>query len=93
MGRAEEERERSVREFEDTMMGLEGSTHGTQRKNNSTPSTVNDGRDTEGRGTKRKFELDEEQILQNAKDERAKARKAIDEEKVHPPPFHHHQFI
>ncbi|KAL9024776.1 MAG: hypothetical protein Q9180_007811 [Flavoplaca navasiana] len=62
-------------------MGLEGSTHGTQRKNNNTNSTVNNGRDTEGRGTKRKFELDEEQILQNAKDERAKARKAIDEEK------------
>ncbi|KAL8883656.1 MAG: hypothetical protein Q9215_008109, partial [Flavoplaca cf. flavocitrina] len=81
MGRAEEERERSVREFEDTMMGLGGSTHGTQRKNNSTTPTMNDGRDTEGRGTKRKFELDEEQILQNSKDERAKARKAIDEEK------------
>ena len=93
LGRAEEEKERNVREFEDTMMGLEGS---TQKKNNSTTSRADDRRDTGGRGTKRKFELDEEQILQNAKDERAKARKAIDEEKVPPPsprPVHTHQRI
>ncbi|KAL8748436.1 MAG: hypothetical protein Q9199_008196, partial [Rusavskia elegans] len=80
-GRAEEEKERSVREFEATMMGLEGSTHATQKKNNTTSSTLDDRRDSEGRGTKRKFELDEEQMLKNNKDERAKARKAIDEEK------------
>ena len=36
----------------------------------------------EGRGVKRKFELDEEEMLKNAKEERGKARKAIDEEKV-----------
>lgn len=82
MGRAEEEKERSVREFEATMMGLEGSAHASQKKNNTTASTADDRRDGEGRGTKRKFELDEEQMLQNSKDERAKARKAIDEEKV-----------
>ena len=36
----------------------------------------------EGRGVKRKFELDEEEMLRNAKEERGRARKAIDEEKV-----------
>lgn len=86
MGRAEEEKERSVREFEATMMGLERSTHSSQKKNNTTSSPADDRRDSEGRGTKRKFELDEEQMLQNNKDERAKARKAIDEEKVRPFP-------
>ena len=35
-----------------------------------------------GRGVKRKFELDEEEMLRNAKEERGRARKAIDEEKV-----------
>ncbi|KAI4219853.1 MAG: hypothetical protein LQ349_008242 [Xanthoria aureola] len=81
-GRAEEEKERSVREFEATMMGLEGSAQASQKKkNNTTPLTADDGQHSEGRGTKRKFELDEEQMLQNSKDERAKARKAIDEEK------------
>ncbi len=37
----------------------------------------------EGRGVKRKFELDEDEMLKNAKEERAKARKALDEEKVY----------
>ncbi len=65
------------------MMGLEGSAQASRKKkNNTTPLTADDGRHSEGRGTKRKFELDEEQMLQNSKDERAKARKAIDEEKV-----------
>ena len=36
----------------------------------------------EGRGVKRKFELDEEEMLKNAKEERRRARKAIDDEKV-----------
>ncbi|KAL8847751.1 MAG: hypothetical protein Q9221_007199 [Calogaya cf. arnoldii] len=80
LGRAEEEKERSVREFEATMMGLEGSTNSSRKKNNTSTST-DDRRETESRGTKRKFELDEEQMFQNSKDERAKARKAIDEEK------------
>ncbi|KAL8664095.1 MAG: hypothetical protein Q9168_007975 [Polycauliona sp. 1 TL-2023] len=81
-GRAEEERERSVREFEATMMGLEGSSaKPTKKKGNNSASLEETKRDTEGRGVKRKFELDEEQMLQNTKDERAKARKAIDDEK------------
>lgn len=34
------------------------------------------------RGVKRKFELDEEEMLRNAKEERERARRAIDGEKV-----------
>ncbi|KAL8774310.1 MAG: hypothetical protein Q9209_001061 [Squamulea sp. 1 TL-2023] len=79
-GRAEEEKERSVREFEATMMGLDGSAQ-TKRNHNTNATKENDGTNTGDRGVKRKFELDEEQILQNAQDERAKARKAIDDEK------------
>ncbi|KAL8801894.1 MAG: hypothetical protein Q9182_004183 [Xanthomendoza sp. 2 TL-2023] len=74
--RAEEERERSIREFETTMMGLEGK----PAKNSGTAVKEEERKDRGARAVKRKFELDEEQMLQNAKDERAKARKAIDDE-------------
>ncbi|KAL8823609.1 MAG: hypothetical protein Q9170_008343, partial [Blastenia crenularia] len=53
--RAEEETERSVREFERVGMGLEG----TKMKNSTTATDSK--RDSEGRGVKRKFELDEEE--------------------------------
>lgn len=76
--KAEEEKERSVREFEMTMMGLEGA----GRRNNSNTAT-DSGKHTEGRGVKRKFELDREEMSKNMNDERAKARKAIEDEKVH----------
>ena len=75
----EEERERAVEDFEKVMMGLEGEARkaadGSARNREEEPAK-------EGRGVKRKFELDEEEMLANAKDERAKARKAIDDEKV-----------
>ncbi|KAL8907825.1 MAG: hypothetical protein Q9171_005694 [Xanthocarpia ochracea] len=79
-GRAEEEQERSVREFEATMMGMEASTHTKRKTATAAADDEDDRRESESRGTKRKFELDEDQILQNTKDERAKARKAIDDE-------------
>ncbi|KAL8727018.1 MAG: hypothetical protein Q9166_006316 [cf. Caloplaca sp. 2 TL-2023] len=60
-------------------MGLEGASQKSQ--SNTDLAKEDNKRDTEGRGVKRKFELDEEQMLQNAKEERAKARKAIDDEK------------
>ncbi|KAL8639475.1 MAG: hypothetical protein Q9228_003493 [Teloschistes exilis] len=78
--KAEEERERSVRDFEKTMMGMEG----TARKTNGNAAT-HDPRDSEGRGVKRKFELDAEEVLKNTKEERAKARKAIEDEKAAKP--------
>jgi len=59
-------------------MGLEGGptkkTTGQVSVNAEEPATV-------GRGVKRKFELDEEEMLKNAKEERLKARKALDDEK------------
>lgn len=77
--RGEEEKGRAVVEFERVMMGLEG---GAKKKKPS-GNTKNDSlAEKEDRGVKRKFELDEEEMLKNAKEERAKARKALDEEKV-----------
>ena len=74
--KGEEEKERAVVEFERVMMGLEG------RGKVSASVEGSGGKDAQGRGVKRKFELDEEEMLRNAREERAKARKALDEEKV-----------
>ena len=68
--RTAEERERAIRDFEATMMGLEGRKEGKG------------GAEVGQRGVKRKFELDEGEMLKNAMEERAKARRALDEEKV-----------
>lgn len=70
--RTEEEKERAVKDFEEVMMGLEKKKEGGG----------GDRETGERRGVKRKFELDEEEMLRNAKEERGRARKAIDEEKV-----------
>ena len=77
MDRGAEERERAIEQFEKTMIGLEGGAKKIGRTSTSEEVERN-----EGRGVKRKFELDEDEMLKNAKDERAKARKALDEEKV-----------
>ena len=60
-------------------MGLDG---GTRKIAGSSAGRKEQEPTNEGRGVKRKFELDEEEMLANAKDERAKARKALDDEKV-----------
>lgn len=77
LGRGAEEKERAIEQFERTMMGLEGGA----KKSGKASASEQVERD-EGRGVKRKFELDEDEMLKNAKDERAKARKALDDEKV-----------
>lgn len=80
--RADEEKERSVVEFEKVMMGMEG---GAKKVLNGSAAGKEEEAIQNGeRGTKRKFELDEEEMLRNAREERAKARKAMDEEKVLP---------
>ena len=76
--RGAEEKERAIQQFERTMMGLEG---GTKKAVNGV-GTIDDDKRQEGRGVKRKFELDEDEMLKNAKEERAKARQALDDEKV-----------
>lgn len=75
--RGEEERGRAVEEFERTMIGLEG---GAKTKGKGARVDVPEAQ--QAKGVKRKFELDEDEMLKNAKEERSKARKAIDDEKV-----------
>ena len=75
--RGAEEKEKAIAQFERTMMGLEGGD-----KKNGKSSASEESERKEGKGVKRKFELDEDEMLKNAKEERAKARKVLDEEKV-----------
>ena len=77
LGRGAEEKERAIAQFEKTMMGLEGG-----EKKSGKSSASEEGERTDTRAVKRKFELDEDEILKNAQEERAKARKVLDEEKV-----------
>lgn len=81
-----EAKQRAVQEFERIQMGLEAKTGG------STSNKIvgrEDGKiiveeDVVGgkRGEKRKFELDEDELLRIAQEDRTRARKAIDDEKV-----------
>lgn len=78
--RGQEEKERAVLDFERVMMGMESSNKKSKREI-STKSSMEPG-PQEPRGLKRKFHLDGEEVLKIAKLERAKARDALDEEKV-----------
>jgi len=82
-----EAKERAVKEFERVQMGLEakiGSLAGGTKIVGREAGKVVVEEDVVGgkRGEKRKFELDEDELLQIAREERTKARKAIDEEKA-----------
>ncbi|KAI0386237.1 ENOS interacting protein [Hypomontagnella monticulosa] len=93
----EEARERAVREFEMTQIGLDAKARSNNERDsarNAGPERINDGRD--GASTpavveasngmkKRKFEMDAEELARIAKEDRAKARKAIDDEKASKP--------
>jgi len=82
----EEARNRAVEEFERVQMGLEvmvgkgekvvGRENGKVLVEEEEEGTV------EVRGKKRKFELDEDELLRIARAERGKARKALEDEKV-----------
>ncbi len=63
-------------------MGLEGAAKATGKSNALAKGNGEEEERAEGRGVKRKFELDEDEMLKSAKEERAKARKALDDEKV-----------
>lgn len=89
--REEEDRERAVREFEMTQIGLDvkkarnsnngdKSAEAVRRESSSTPAL-----DTPNGGKKRKFEMDDEELARIAQEDRAKARKAIDDEKAAKP--------
>ena len=79
LDRTAEEKERAIAQFEKTMMGLEG---GEKKQGGKSSTTSKEVERNEGRAVKRKFELDEDEILKNEQEERAKARKVLDEEKV-----------
>ena len=77
--RDEEEKEGVVRGFERVAMGLE-----EQGRKASETARSGEGSDEKEalRGVKRKFAIDEEEMLRNARVDRAKVRKEMDEEKV-----------
>ncbi|KAF4628061.1 hypothetical protein G7Y89_g10095 [Cudoniella acicularis] len=84
--RAEEEaKQRAVQEFEKIQMGLEAKMGGSSSNKivGREGGKVLAENEVEGkRGEKRKFELDEDELLRIAREERTKARKAIDDEKA-----------
>ena len=75
--RGAEEGDRAVEEFERVTRGMEGEVRASENGVESKVGTMK-----VERGVKRKFELDEEEMLMNVKEERARARKALDEEQV-----------
>lgn len=80
----EEAKQRAVQDFERVQMGLEAkigkgrSIVGREGGKVLVEEEVKDGK----RGEKRKFELDEDELLRIAQEERTKARKAINDEKA-----------
>jgi nitric oxide synthase-interacting protein len=80
----DEARERAVQQFERIQMGLEGKVGGEGKIIGRDEGKILVEEEVPGskKGEKRKFELDEDELLRIAREERTKARKAIDEEKV-----------
>lgn len=85
-----EAKDRSVQEFEKIQMGLEAKRGLKPIKQNIIGFAGSDSKITIEEeeapdiklGEKRKFELDEDELLRIAREERAKARKTIEDEKV-----------
>jgi nitric oxide synthase-interacting protein len=81
----DEAKQRAVQEFEKIQMGLEAKVGGSGKKivgREEGKIVVEEDVAGSKKGEKRKFELDEDELLRIARDERTKARKAIDDEKV-----------
>lgn len=78
----EEAKQKAVEEFEKVQMGLEANV-GRKGFIEGGNERVTDEDNAESRKKeKRKFELDEDELLRIAKDERTKARKTLDDEKA-----------
>lgn len=77
-----EAREREVREFERTLSGI-GSSAVSNAKNNTVSSATSE--NDVSRPGKRKFKMDDEELQRIAAGDRAKARKALDDEKAAKP--------
>jgi hypothetical protein len=81
----DEARDRAIQEFERVQMGLEVKVGGSEKQivgRENGKILVEEDVVGGKRGEKRKFELDEDELLRIAREERTRARKAIDEEKV-----------
>jgi nitric oxide synthase-interacting protein len=81
----EEAKVRAVEDFEKVQAGLEaklGSKGGREVVGRVNGKIVVQEVVEEAKGTKRKFELDEDELIRIAREDRAMIRKAIDEEKV-----------
>lgn len=81
----DEAKARAIREFEMVQMGLEvkGSNGKVVGRQNGKVVVEEEEKGTNAttKGTKRKFEIDEDELLRIAKEDRNKARKAIEDEK------------
>lgn len=84
-----EAKDRSVQEFEKIQMGLEAKRGSKPTKQNiigfagsDNKTVIEDEAPDIKQGEKRKFELDEDELLRIAREERTKARKTLDDEKV-----------
>ncbi|KAK2626024.1 hypothetical protein QTJ16_004286 [Diplocarpon rosae] len=80
-----EAKARAVQDFERIQMGLEMKSGSAEQKiagREGEKIIVDEDVESGKRGEKRKFELDEDELLRIAREERLKARKAIDEEKA-----------
>ncbi|KAI0841677.1 ENOS interacting protein [Hypoxylon sp. FL0890] len=85
--REEEARERAVREFEMTQIGLDVKASSRNAKNGADDrdkSSTSPAIEANG-AKKRKFEIDEEELARISREDRAKARKAIEDEKAAKP--------
>jgi hypothetical protein len=84
-----EDRERAIRDFELTQTGLSnGKTNGNKQPRDETEQVATGAPAIEGK--KRKFELDRGELERIANEDRAKARKAIEDEKVQ---FHVRHYV
>lgn len=78
--RDEEAQARAVKEFELVQLGFDVPSGGAGASGESAEASGAAGEARQGE--KRKFALDEDEVLRHAQNDRAKARKAIDDEKV-----------
>ncbi|KAF2456471.1 hypothetical protein BDY21DRAFT_287969 [Lineolata rhizophorae] len=77
----EEEREREIKEFEAVQAGLERRRARSEARRGVRGEEKEQERERQTKGTKRKFELDEEELSRVAREDRLRARREMSEEK------------
>ncbi|RSM02486.1 hypothetical protein CEP52_007937 [Fusarium oligoseptatum] len=82
----EQDRERAVADFELTQAGLDRKSKGSVAKPDDATTDATSGENALALvGTKRKFELDQDELDRIAREDKVKARKALDDEKAAKP--------